>query len=243
MPETICLATYTTCIATFKGVGDTLGGNCRHVDDDQPGNSTLNRRWSWTVLGWEFHRFLLLVLVGTRIPLSIWLSYITKESWSHQVGIPPFSGFTGCMHAPLNQTLLHCKSLEVIRWEFHRSLVLLVVRMPLSIWLSYIARVLKSSGGSLYPSVVVLVHAYPSQPYCPTWQKVFLSRTVETRVYPSRPWYVILQDNRLLETTGSTLLLLWWYTSLSLSLSLNFTLLQDQSCGQFQVGTPPLSLL
>ena len=234
MPETICLA-------TFKGVGDTLGGNCRHVDDDQPGNSTLNRRWSWTVLGWEFHRFLLLVLVGTRIPLSIWLSYITKESWSHQVGIPPFSGFTGCMHAPLNQTLLHCKSFEVIRWEFHRSLVLLVVRMPLSIWLLH-CKSLEVIRWESLPFCCCTGTCIPLSTLLSYMTKsVFESDSRNPRI----PLSSLVRYSTGQQTFGDNRVhpFVTVVVHISLSLSLNFTLLQDQSCGQFQVGTPPLSLL
>ena len=134
-----------------------------------------------------------------------------QEFWSHQVGIPPFSGFTGCTHAPLNLTLLHCKSLEVIRWESLPFCCCTGTCIPLSTLLSYMTKSVFESD-SRNPRIPLSSLVRYS-----TGQQTF----GDNRVHP----FVTV------------------VVHISLSLSLNFTLLQDQSCGQFQVGTPPLSLL
>ena len=122
----------------------------------------------------------------THTPLNFTLLHL-----SYPAGMPPFSCFTGCMHTPLNFTLLHCKRvLEVIRWESLPFCCCTGTHIPLSTRLS-------------------------------SMTNVFSSRTVETpslchtHIPLSSLVHYFLQDNRLLETTGSTPLLLWWYTFLS----------------------------
>ena len=95
------------------------------------------------------------------------------------------------MHTPLNFTLLHYKkSFEVTRWESLPFCCCTGTHIPLSTLLS-------------------------------SMTNAFSSRTVETpslchtHTPLSSLVHSFLQDNRLLETTGSTPLLLWWYTFLS----------------------------